>query len=91
VLLARINHVKLRGDRRYASSSLFWHLPQGGPLVSDALLSSRSLRSLQRGNMGYQSVRTLVSWFAGRYRIGLIHLRPCLPGTRRIDTRVQSR
>jgi hypothetical protein len=71
-LLARINRLKLIGGRRHACSSLFWHVPQGGPLLSEALSSSRSLPSLLNRRVGQQTIRNLVSWLSGHYRIGFV-------------------
>ncbi len=79
-LLARINRLKLVGGRRHACSSLFWHVPQGGPLLSVALASSRSLPSILNRKVGQRTIRSLVSWFSGHYRVGLIQHAELAPG-----------
>ena len=71
-LFARINDLKLASGRRYACSSLFWYLPQSGPLLSEALSSSRSIQILPNRRVGKHTIRKLVSWFTGHYRIGFV-------------------
>ena len=68
-LFARINDLKLASGRRYACSSLFWYLPQSGPLLSEALSSSRSIQILPNRRVGKHTIRKLVSWFTGHYGI----------------------
>ncbi len=91
VVLGRINTVEVRGGRRRARCSLFWHLAQAGPLLSEVLSSSHCIQVVRGQNVSSEAIRTLVSWFTNHYRIGRIHPRRQPRGLREIARAAQSR